>query len=48
MLGISVSQGFLVKVIDRASQSLAPVHQALGEALPEQQHLNGDKTGHKD
>jgi transposase len=48
MLDISVSQGFLVKVIDRASQSLAPVHQALGEALPEQDRLNMDETGPRD
>jgi len=48
LIGISVSQGFLVKVIDRASQSLAPVHETLGEALPEQDQLNVDETGHKD
>lgn len=48
LIGIRVSQGFLVKVIDRASQSLAPVHEALGEALPDQDRLNVDETGHKD
>jgi transposase len=48
VIGICVSQGFLVKVIDRASHSLAPVHQALGQALPDQDQVNADETGHKD
>jgi hypothetical protein len=47
-LGAPLSRGMLAKVVDKVSQALAPIYQPLVDALPEQQRLNIDETGHPD
>ncbi len=46
--GTPLSTGMLAKVVDNISQALAPVYQPLLEALPNQEQINIDETGHKD
>ncbi len=46
--GTPLSTGMLAKVVDNISQALAPVYQPLLEALPNQERINIDETGHKD
>ena len=47
-LGATLSTGLLAKVVDKVSHALAPIYQPLLEALPDQDRLNIDETGHKD
>lgn len=47
-LGVSVSRGYLNKVINKTSEALAAPYEELCEALPAQPHLNVDETGHKE
>lgn len=35
-------------VVDKVSQALQPIDQPLLDALPDQEQLNIDETGHKD
>jgi hypothetical protein len=48
IVGLTVSRGQLAKVIAKVSEALAAPHQELSEALPEQDRLNVDETGHRD
>ena len=48
VLGLEVSTGQLAKVVQKSSQALAPAYQQLLEALPTQEYLGIDETGHKD
>lgn len=45
---ISVSRGYLRKLIAKVSEALEPAFDELLQALPEQSVLNIDETGHKD
>lgn len=47
-LGAPLSTGMLAKVVDKVSQALAPIYQPLVDALPDQERINIDETGHKD
>jgi transposase len=47
-LGATLSTGMLAKVVDKVSQALAPIYQPLLDALPDQEQINIDETGHKD
>ncbi len=47
-LGAPLSTGMLAKVVDKVSQALAPIYQPLLDALPDQERMNIDETGHKD
>jgi len=47
-LGTPLSTGMLAKVVDKVSQALAPIYQPLLEALPDQERIDIDETGHKD
>ena len=47
-LGARLSTGMLAKVVDKVSQTLAPIYQPLVDALPDQTRINIDETGHKD
>jgi len=46
--GVSLSRGQLAKVIAKVSEALAGPYQELLAALPGQERLNVDETGHKD
>lgn len=46
VLGLSLSTGQLAKVVQKASAALASCHAELQAALPEQDVLNVDETGH--
>jgi len=46
VIGLSVSTGQLVKVVQKASEALAPCHAELEACLPDQPILNIDETGH--
>ena len=48
VLGESVSRGYLVKLINKVSQSLERPYAELLERIPLQANLNVDETGHKD
>ena len=48
VLGLKVSAGQLAKVVQKSSQALAGAYQQLIEALPAQDYLGIDETGHKD
>jgi len=45
---VSVSRGYLRKLITKVSDALEPAFDELLQALPEQHVLNIDETGHKD
>ncbi len=46
--GMTVSRGYLVKVIAKVSASLAGAYAELSERLPGEASLNVDETGHKE
>ena len=48
VLGESVSRGYLVKIIQKVSQSLERPYEELLERIPLEATLNVDETGHKD
>jgi transposase len=48
VVGVSVSRGYVAKLLHKASQAFAEPCGALIELLPQQTHLNIDETGHKD
>jgi hypothetical protein len=48
VVGVTVSRGQLAKVIAKVSQALEGAYQELLAALPGQERLNVDETGHKD
>ena len=48
VLGLEVSTGQLAKVVQKSSRALAPAYQQLLEALPTQEYLGIDETGHTD
>jgi transposase len=48
VVGVTVSRGYLVKVIAKASASLAGAYTELLERLPGEASLNVDETGHKE
>ena len=48
VLGLEVSTGQLAKVVQKSSRALAPAYQQLLEALPTQDYLGIDETGHTD
>jgi len=48
VVGVTVSRGYLVKVIAKTSASLAGCYSELLERLPGEASLNVDETGHKE
>lgn len=48
VLGLEISTGQLAKVVQKSSRALAPAYQQLLEALPTQEYLGIDETGHTD
>jgi transposase len=46
--GVKVTKGFLVKVLQKGSKALNDCYDELLQALPFQQVVNGDETGHKE
>ena len=48
VLGVSISRGQLRKVCGKVGRSLDPAYQDLLAALPAQERLNVDETGHKE
>jgi transposase len=48
VLGLEVSTGQLAKVVQKSSLALAPAYQQLLAALPTQEYLGIDETGHTD
>ena len=48
VVGVTVSRGYLVKVIAKVSASLAGAYGELFERLPGEASLNVDETGHKE
>jgi len=48
VLGLTISMGQLAKVVQKSSRALAPAYQQLLEALPTQEYLGIDETGHTD
>jgi transposase len=48
VVGVTVSRGYLVKVIAKVSVSLAGAYRELFERLPSEASLNVDETGHKE
>ena len=48
VVGVAVSRGYLVKVITKVSESLAPAYAELFKRLPGEAVLNIDETGHKE
>lgn len=48
VIGVTVSRGYLVKLIQKASQALAPSYEELLNRLPLETTLNVDETGHKE
>jgi transposase len=48
VIGASISRGQLRKVCGKVAQSLDPAYQDLLAALPAQERLNVDETGHKE
>lgn len=47
VLQITISRGYLAKLIGKASVSLQAAYDALAQRLPGETHLNVDETGHK-
>jgi len=47
VLAITISRGYLAKLISKASVSLQDAYEALAERLPTEPCLNVDETGHK-
>jgi transposase len=48
VVGVKVSRGYVAKLLHKASQAFGEPYGELIELLPQQSHLNGDETGHKD
>jgi transposase len=48
VLGLEVSTGQLAKVVQKSSLALAPAYEQLLAALPDEDYLGIDETGHKD
>jgi len=48
VVGVPVCRGYLVKVIAKVSESLAPAYAELFQRLPGEAVLNIDETGHKE
>ncbi len=48
VIGVTVSRGYLVKVIAKVSRSLAGAYSELFDRLPREALLNVDETGHKE
>ncbi len=48
VVGVPVSRGYLVKLINKVSDALAPSYEELLNRLPLETTLNIDETGHKD
>jgi transposase len=48
VLGITISRGYLAKLIAKASASLEASYEELAQQLPHEPRLNVDETGHKD
>ncbi len=48
VIGVSVSRGYLAKLIQKVSHALAPSYEELLDRLPLETTLNVDETGHKD
>jgi transposase len=46
--GEKVTKGYIAKVIQKSSQALEPCYDELLKALPFQDVVNGDETGHKE
>ena len=47
MLAITISRGYLAKLIAKASTSLKNAYDALAARLPNEPRINVDETGHK-
>ena len=47
VLGVTISRGYLAKLIVKASASLKDAYDALADRLPNEPRLNVDETGHK-
>jgi len=47
-LQITISRGYLAKLIAKASASLEYAYDLLADRLPNEERLNVDETGHKD
>ena len=48
VMGVTVCRGYLVKLIQKVSQALAPSYEELLNRLPLETTLNIDETGHKE
>ena len=48
VVGVTVSRGYVAKLLGKASQAFARPHEQLIELLPHQSQLNCDETGHKE
>ena len=48
VLGLSLSRGYLAKVIRRASAALQDAYETLRRRLPSESRLNVDETGHRE
>jgi transposase len=48
VLQITISRGYLAKLITKASASLKDAYETLAQRLPTEPRLNVDETGHKD
>lgn len=48
VLGLKISRGQLVRIVDRATKAMEDAYNELRSHLPSQEHLNVDETGHKD
>lgn len=48
VIGVTVSRGYLAKLIQKVSRSLAPPYEELLDRLPLETTLNVDETGHKE
>ncbi|MCL5097129.1 MAG: IS66 family transposase [Candidatus Omnitrophica bacterium] len=48
VVGLTVSRGYVAKLLHKASQAFAGPYENLIELLPQQTRLNSDETGHKE
>lgn len=48
VVGVTISRGYLAKLIAKASDSLKAAYDELLKFIPEQERINVDETGHKD
>jgi transposase len=48
LLGVGLSRGELARLVKKVSRALGPIYDELENALPSQERLNVDETGHKD